>query len=147
LNLQLSTVNVDLPLPVGVPAEYVADKTARLGLYRRMADMKALLELDAMLEEFKDRFGPPPETVLNLFLQLKFKLLAEKAGLASITVESGQLALRFPDATIPEDLPDLGPKVRVGKVALWLPYSGSEVWQSQLVDVLIRLQRETAGSA
>ena len=56
----------------------------RLGLYRRMADIRALDEVEALEEEFKDRFGPPPEAVYNLFYQLKIKLLAEKAGLASI---------------------------------------------------------------
>ena len=42
------------------------------------------------------------------------KLLAESAGPASITVESGQLALRFPDGVLPENLPYLGENVRVG---------------------------------
>ena len=32
LNLQPATANVELPLPVGIPADYVPDKTVRLGL-------------------------------------------------------------------------------------------------------------------
>jgi transcription-repair coupling factor (superfamily II helicase) len=135
LNLQLTPVNVEIPLAASIPADYVADKNVRLGLYRRMADMRALTELEVLVEEFKDRFGPPPEAVLNLFFQLKIKLLAEKAGLASISVESGQLALRFPDTMMPEDLPFL-PHVRVGKTALWMPYAGTEQWAEQLLEVL-----------
>jgi transcription-repair coupling factor (superfamily II helicase) len=140
LNLQFATVNVELPLPVSIPTEYIPGKDVRLGVYRRMADIKSLAELDALAEEFKDRFGPLPETVQNLFFQLKVKLLAEKAGLASIAVDSGQLALRFPDNLIPPDLPDLGPNVRVGKVALWMPYAGAPTWAEQLLEVLAQLK-------
>ena len=137
-NLQLKTANVELPLAAGIPAEYVPDKKTRLGLYRRMADMRKFTDLDALVEEFKDRFGALPEAVTNLFLQLKVKLMAEKAGLASITVENGQFVLRFPEGEMPERLPDFGPQVRVGKTALWIPLGDD--WPEVLADTLDRLQ-------
>ncbi|OGO39428.1 MAG: transcription-repair coupling factor, partial [Chloroflexi bacterium RBG_16_57_11] len=140
LNLQLNPVNVELPLPVAIPADYVADKNVRLGLYRRMADMRSLAELDALTEEFQDRFGPPPPSVTNLLYQLKVKLLAERAGLASIGVEGKQIVLRYPEGVIPEDLPDLGPHIRVGKVALWLGFTELEGWMEYLFDILQKLQ-------
>ena len=100
--------------------------------------MRKLADLDALVEEFKDRFGAPPEAVTNLFLQLKVKLLAEKAGLASITVENGQFVLRFPEGEMPERLPDLGPQVRIGKTALWIPVGDD--WTEILLDTLDRLE-------
>ena len=142
LNLQLTPVNVELPLPIGLPAEYVTDKTVRLGLYRRMADLRSLSELDALQEELTDRFGEAPDATSNLFYQLKAKLLAEKAGLASVLVESGQIVLRFPDGIMPENLPELGARVRVGKVALWMPYSEDSNWQEELLEVLERVCKE-----
>jgi transcription-repair coupling factor (superfamily II helicase) len=136
LNLQLTPVNVELPLPISIPAAYMPDKNARLGLYRRMADMRSFAELDALVEEFNDRFGPPPETVLNLFLQLKIKLLAERAGLASIGVESGQISLRFSSGSVPASLPPLDPHLRAGKTALWLRYADLPEWSEVLVETL-----------
>jgi transcription-repair coupling factor (superfamily II helicase) len=133
-----AAANVELPLPVSIPAAYVPDKNVRLGLYRRLADMRSLPELDTLAEEFKDRFGPPPESVQNLFYQLKVKILAEKAGLNSVTVESGQIALRFPEGVAPPEMTDL-PGVRAGKVALWMAYSGVEDWQERLAALLTRL--------
>ena len=134
-------VNVDLPLPANLPADYVNDKSMRLRIYRRMADIRTLDEVDALEEEFKDRFGPPPEPVLQLLFQLKIKLLAEKANLASISTENGQMVLRFPDGEIPPDLPVLSSELRVGKTALWLPYQALPDWRTTLVEVLHQLDR------
>ncbi|MEW5871334.1 MAG: transcription-repair coupling factor [Chloroflexota bacterium] len=139
LNLQFNTINIELPLPVSLPADYVSDKNTRLGLYRRLADVRTIPELQAIQDEFQDRFGPHPDSVQNLLYQLKVKLLAERAGLASITVESGQLALRFPDNEIPAGLPDLGPRLRVGKTALWMPYSATSDWLESLLEILERI--------
>jgi transcription-repair coupling factor (superfamily II helicase) len=141
INLQLTPVNVELPLQAGLPADYVPDKTVRLGLYRRMADLRSMNELDALGEEFKDRFGPSPEQVQNLFYQLKVKLLAEQADLASLVVETSQIVLRFDEGDLPADLPDLGPHVRAGKVALWFAYKESPDWPAELLDVLNKLAR------
>jgi transcription-repair coupling factor (superfamily II helicase) len=136
LTARLPSVTVELPLPVNIPAEYVSDRNVRLSLYRRIADIHSLDELDALLEEFKDRFGVPPEIVLNLLFQFKVRLLAEKAGLASIGVESGQITLRYPDDEIPDNLPVLGPMVRFGKVALWIAYTNHPDWQEKLEEIL-----------
>lgn len=142
-----STVNVDLPFASNLPTQYIPDKTVRLGMYRRLADIGSISELDALVEEFTDRFGPPPEPVLGLLTQLKIKLLAEKAGLYSIGIESGQLVLRFPESAIPPDLPYLGPQVRVGKTALWMPYQKSGDWLARLFATLHVLANNKAAPA
>jgi transcription-repair coupling factor len=141
-------VNVDLPLPIGIPATYIPEQETRLRLYRRMADMRSLPEVDALADEFADRFGTPPEETRNLLYQVRLKLLAEKAGLAGITSESGQIVMRYPPlpegvtertfTTMP-DLSDLG--VRRGKNALWMPIITSDEtgWQSRLAQVLERV--------
>jgi transcription-repair coupling factor (superfamily II helicase) len=141
-------VNVDLPLPVGLPVSYIPEQETRLRLYRRIADIRTLAEVDALADEFADRFGTPPEDARNLLYQVRLKLLAEMAGLSSITSESGQIVLRYPPLPegMPErnygaipDLSDLG--VRRGKNALWMPVlAGSEMgWQARLAQVLERI--------
>jgi transcription-repair coupling factor (superfamily II helicase) len=139
---QTASANVDLPLPASLPADYVPDKEARLGLYRRLANLQTQAQLDALEEEFQVRFGPAPEAVRNLLFQLKIKLLADQAGLASIVAENGQFSLRFPSEEPPYPLPALqGPNsaVRVGKTALWMAYTAVPDWQERLVRVLEQL--------
>jgi transcription-repair coupling factor (superfamily II helicase) len=130
-------VNVELPLPVGIPADYIADQDLRLRLYRRIADLRDEIEIDALASEFKDRFGELPEMVENLFYQMRVKLRAERAGLSAVSWESGQIVLRYP--TVGDDkngkrLADLGPGIRGGKSAYWCSFG--EHWESRLLDVL-----------
>jgi transcription-repair coupling factor (superfamily II helicase) len=135
-------VNVDLPLAVGIPADYIPDQDLRLRLYRRIADLRDETELDALGSEFRDRFGPLPEMVQNLLYQIRVKLRAEKAGLSSVSWESGQVLLKYAatgDGSETKRLPDLGPGVRGGKSAYWLTLSKEDVWTAKLLDVLGRL--------
>jgi transcription-repair coupling factor (superfamily II helicase) len=130
-------VNVDLPLAVGIPADYIPDQDLRLRLYRRIADLRDETEVEALSSEFTDRFGPLPEMVTNLFYQMRVKLLAEKAGLSSISWESGQIVLKYQttaDGKEASRLADLGPGIRGGKNAYWCSFG--EKWESRLLDTL-----------
>ena len=135
-------VNVDLPLNLGLPPDYIADKNMRLRLYRRLASLRTLDEAEALAEEFKDRFGPPPEPVQNLLFQIKVKLLAEKAGVSGISAEKEQIVLRFQGGAPPSNLPFLGSPVRIGKTALWMAYSSQPDWQERLTQTLQALQEQ-----
>jgi len=139
VDLKLRLVRVDLPLHVSIPADYVPDKNIRLRLYRRIASLRSINEVDALSEEFDDRFGPLPEEVENLLYQMKVKLLAEKADLGAVSVENDQIALRFRGGSSPENMGDPGIGVRIGKTALWMPLARQENWQESLLDTLTRL--------
>ncbi len=140
-------VNVDLPLAIGIPADYIADQSLRLRLYRRLADVTDEAALDALADEFADRFGPLPEMTRNLFYQMRVKLRAEAAGLVAVGWENGQIVLRYPppaDEKSARRLPDLGPGLRGGKGAYWCTFGRDEDWQARLLEALERLRRSAA---
>jgi len=146
-NLPLSLpVNVDLPLAVGIPSEYISDQDLRLRLYRRIADLRDETELDALGSEFRDRFGVMPEMTQNLLYQMRVKLLAEKAGLTSVNMESsGQILLKYAASADGKEamrLPDLGNGIRGGKSAYWVAMAKDEVWSVKLLDVLKQLDEK-----
>ena len=132
--------SVDLPLSVGIPVEYIPDQTLRLHLYRRMAHLTTVSELEQLVEEFTDRFGKPVEQVDNLFFQLRVKLLAAEAGLVSVSVESDQIVMRFPqlpNGVSARDLPPIGYQTRPGKNAYWMRFDiTSPGWREDLLQVL-----------
>ncbi len=131
-------VNVDLPLAVGIPADYIADQDLRLRLYRRIADLRDETEIEALASEFKDRFGELPEMAENLFYQMRVKLRAEKAGLSSINWENGQVVLRYPASPNGKEnrLPDLAPGIRGGKDSYWCNFGKENNWREKLMKVL-----------
>jgi transcription-repair coupling factor (superfamily II helicase) len=144
INLPLAMpVNVDLPLAVGIPSDYIPDQDLRLRLYRRIADLRDESEINAIASEFNDRFGFLPETVQNLLYQMRIKLYAEEIGLASISMENGQILLRYPppqDGEPPLRLRDLGPAVRTGKNTYWLTFGREPDWPARLMEVLMLLR-------
>jgi len=146
MNLPLAMpVNVDLPIEVGIPAEYIPDQDLRLRLYRRIADLRDESEIDALASEFNDRFGLLPELVQNLLYQMRIKLRAEKVGLASISMENRQILLRYPP--VPEGeptplLPDLGPAIRGGKNTYRLMFGGEPGWPQRLLEVLEQIRTQ-----
>lgn len=138
-------VNVDLPLAIGIPADYIPDTDLRLRLYRRLADLSDEAALEALAAEFADRFGPLPEMATNLFYQMRVKMRAEKAGLVSVGMESGQILLRYPappEGVEAKRLPDLGPGVRGGKNAYWCMFGREANWKERLIEVLGSLSKK-----
>jgi transcription-repair coupling factor (superfamily II helicase) len=134
-------VTIALPLAAFIPSEYVPENTLRLRLYRRMAQLATLEQVDAFAEELADRFGSIPDEVDNLLYQLRLKVLAGAAGVEGIAVEDGKLAVRAPRlerANRPGLQRRLGRGVRVSRRAVWVPYAGlpQQQWRVLLVQVL-----------
>ncbi|WP_420642970.1 transcription-repair coupling factor [Candidatus Leptofilum sp.] len=134
---------IDVPLAAYVPPDYVPDPALRLRLYRRMAMLGDLVEIDEMAEELADRFGPIPDPVHHLLYQLRIKVLAERAQVTAVTTEAGQIKIRLLDL---EGIDRfrlqrfLGEAVRVSRKAIWMPRDlSTKEWQVTLVQVLERL--------
>ena len=90
-------------------------------------------EVQAMEDEFIDRFGALPEPVANLFFQMRVKLRAEEAGLASVSMEGDQIVLRYPP--LPEGMtpPDAqsGPGVRAGAMPTGCQANRCQNWRER----------------
>lgn len=139
----VGAITIELPIPIGLPADYIADDRLRLQLYRRLADIRSEEELVQLHAELEDRFGQLPVPAENLLFQLRLKLLAREARIPAINVESGQLVLHPPwlkdlDAAEYQRLRrELNGRARVGRRELWLPLAWDEShWRTNLEEVL-----------
>jgi transcription-repair coupling factor (superfamily II helicase) len=135
----LPAPTLDLPLRAYIPEEYIADVETRLSLYQRLARLDKPEQIEAIKDEFNDRFGALPAELQNLLYAVKIKLLATKAGITSVTTEDGQIILRLIEGMrfSPEQhelpLPD---GVRMGVRQLSLSYKGDKGWKAKLEGVL-----------
>ena len=134
------SVSIDLPLPAFIPRDYVPEAELRLRLYRRIAGLATMDEVEEMEREFKDRFGNLPEASANLLYQLRLKVLALKAGVQAISAQEGRIVIRvtaLKDTARKQLQKRLSDQVRVSQRRIWLPLHEKENgWRKELVNVL-----------
>lgn len=131
---------IDLPLDALIPQDYVAEDSLRLGIYRRMASLGTIEEIEDIRRELQDRFGALTEETENLIYLLRLKVLATAAGVAIVTTDGGRAVIglgsvaevkrRRAQGRLPQD-------VRVANDRLVLPTSlGHKAWRRQLEKTL-----------
>ncbi|MCP5088437.1 MAG: transcription-repair coupling factor [Rhodobacteraceae bacterium] len=75
---------INLGVPVLIPADYVTDLDVRLGLYRRLSDLHTKVELEGFAAELIDRFGKLPKEVDTLLRVVRVKAMCRRAGIAKL---------------------------------------------------------------
>jgi transcription-repair coupling factor (superfamily II helicase) len=87
--------NVNLKIDLHVDQTYIPDMNQRLSAYRRMASARELDDVDRLLEELQDRYGPPSAAVHSLAQHARIRVVADRIGLDSIDREGGSVVLKF----------------------------------------------------
>jgi transcription-repair coupling factor (superfamily II helicase) len=91
--------SISLPLDAHIPEEYISNLNTRLSLYNRLAKVEHSEEVENVVREFQDRFGPLPEPVENLLYIVKIKVLAMQAKVSSISTQGRQIVIK-PQETV-----------------------------------------------
>jgi len=76
-----------LPVDARIPPDYLLDQTERYTLYRRLGQIKTKEELDRIMNEVVDRFGQPPQEVVNLIDIMQMRLKAMECGVELIAFD------------------------------------------------------------
>ncbi|HEX6915802.1 MAG TPA: transcription-repair coupling factor, partial [Chitinophagaceae bacterium] len=86
---------IDTDLEILIPDEYVESITERLSLYTRLDNCENDEELEAFKNEMKDRFGPMPRQVEDLFVTVKCRWLAVDLGFEKMSLKDETLRCYF----------------------------------------------------
>lgn len=84
---------VDLELDIRIPEQYLPNIAERLRFYRRIAGAETDKDLLDIQREMVDRFGPLPESVLNLFDATRIRELAKRMGIERVVLKGDKLRL------------------------------------------------------
>ncbi len=76
---------VDLNVSAHIPEGYIESLSARLGIYKRIANIRSDEDAEDVIDELCDRFGEPPEAVMGLIDIAILRNKAEGAKIAEIT--------------------------------------------------------------
>lgn len=94
-------LRLELPVDAHIPEEYVESERLRLEAYQKLsaasAPASAPEQVDAVLEELADRYGPPPPQVQNLIAVSRLRRMAQKAGLSELVNAAGRVRIVGPE--------------------------------------------------
>src|SRR5205085_7512326 len=92
---------VNLGVDLRIDEAYIADMNQRLMLYRKVAAARREEEIDRVLDESADRYGPLPDSILNLAEYGRIRVMADRLGIESVDREGRTVVLKFrPQAKI-----------------------------------------------
>jgi transcription-repair coupling factor (superfamily II helicase) len=86
---------VNLGVDLRIDESYISDMNQRLMLYRKVAAARHDEEIDQVLDEAVDRYGPLPDSVLNLADYGRIRVMADRLGIEAIDREGRTVVLRF----------------------------------------------------
>src|SRR5439155_6603885 len=91
---------VNLRVDLRIDEAYVPDMNQRLMIYRKVAAARSDEELDRILSELRDRYGPLPEAAEHLAQYGRIRILADRLGVETIDREGQSVLIKLrPDAT------------------------------------------------
>ncbi|HEX5041244.1 MAG TPA: transcription-repair coupling factor [Candidatus Limnocylindria bacterium] len=88
-------VRLDLPGSAFLPDDYVADSGAKLEAYRRFAAARTDADAESLRTDLRDRYGPVPREVENLFTAVRVRLAAEAAGVPEVRADERLVTLKW----------------------------------------------------
>ncbi len=97
---ELNEVRIELPVDAHLPHDYIGSERLRLEMYKRLAEVRADADVDAIAEELTDRYGEPPVEVYSLMLVARFRARARQAGIGEVTIAGKNV--RFAPVSLPE---------------------------------------------
>jgi transcription-repair coupling factor (superfamily II helicase) len=93
-------VRIELPVDAHIPHDYVPGERLRLEAYTRIAAIDSADDITAVRDELTDRYGPPPQPVINLLAVARLRAMARRAGLTDIGQQGNHI--RFSPVELPE---------------------------------------------
>ena len=81
-----------------IDAAYIPDTNQRLAIYRQVAQARTDADIDRVLADVRDRYGPLPESVLSLADHARIRVMADHLKIDSIEKEGKTIVFKFRDA-------------------------------------------------
>jgi transcription-repair coupling factor (superfamily II helicase) len=99
-------LRLELPVDAHIPEEYVESERLRLEAYQKLSTASAPTssegQIDEVRDELADRYGDPPQQVVNLIAVSRLRRAAVKAGLSEVVAMGTNL--RVAPATLADSV-------------------------------------------
>lgn len=78
-----------------IPDSYVTVPQIKMEIYKKIASIMTDSELDSVLSELTDRFGPIPDEVSSLLALAEIRIICKKLEIASVKERKGEVRIEF----------------------------------------------------
>ena len=78
-----------------IPDSYIDDAQIKMEFYKKIASVQDQQQLDAIWEEFNDRFGPVPDEAASLLSLAKIRIICNRLSISSLREKMGQCRIEF----------------------------------------------------
>ena len=92
-----ATTVLNLGISVRIDSDYIPEENQRLRMYKRIAGAMDQATIDDVRSELHDRYGSPPDSVLNLLSAGELRLQCERLGIAQLDRKRTQVELPNPN--------------------------------------------------
>ncbi|MDI6786079.1 MAG: transcription-repair coupling factor [bacterium] len=86
---------IDLGIDAYIPENIVSDSKRRQIMYRKMASLESINELEEYKKELKDRFREIPKEIYNLLEIIEMKIIAKEIKVESVTIIKNEAWIKF----------------------------------------------------
>lgn len=87
---------IDTYFEIGIPQEYMPEQMDRLNFYTALYSIKNINELDELVDELNDRYGPLPTLVNRLISTAKLKLYSSYALFERVAIQRKNIFIILP---------------------------------------------------
>ena len=88
---ELGEIRIELPVDAFIPPEYVDGDRLRLEAYRKLSQAREPGDIDAVVEELLDRYGPLPVEARRVVSVARLRLVAQKYRVREIVIAGSRL--------------------------------------------------------
>jgi len=145
-------VRLDVKVDAYVPTDYVPYEQAKIEIHRRVASALEVADVESVREDLEDRFGPPPEPLLNLLSLQRARIRFGEAGARAVSFRGERLAVTPIELDssrakrLREELPEAMYEAARSQVLVRVPSDGAERFPAVVnaAEVLLSVVREAA---
>jgi len=88
-------VFLDLDYTGYIPNSYISDPSTKFDLYKRIASITDKQEIESLLAEIEDKYGPVPAETANLLYIAELKVICRELKISSLRERNGKVRLEF----------------------------------------------------
>lgn len=93
--MEVIDTEINLPVSAFLPEEFIPDTDQRLLAYKRLAMLADEQTIDDLSGEWRDRYGPLPETVKHLVLMAKMRHVLKSLGVLRLEGDAENFIFHF----------------------------------------------------